>query len=110
MANTVTYFNFKSGVGNHASTLHTSEDYMNVYASISLGKVGTWGGKSIFNLELQRKVNGYWQTIDYAYNVPAESAYPGHVTFYDIGKRGLPMRIKLFWDQSYVVYSNAWGR
>ncbi|MDA7026516.1 hypothetical protein PJ311_07785 [Bacillus sp. CLL-7-23] len=109
-------FTFHTGAGPMKSYIHTSDNYMNVYSTVEIGRFGTWEGIGYCKLYLQRYTKGSWKTIDSASGV-AETGKKLNVTFKNIAKRSTPMRVKVkFYDYEkrsklfQTVYSAKWTR
>ncbi|AQY55096.1 hypothetical protein [Geobacillus phage TP-84] len=117
MAKTTTQFQYHSGVGDATSYIHTSEDYMNVYVTVELGRVGTWETEAWCKLALQRYENGAWKTIATAQGYAATGQNLNR-TFSNISNvMEKPMRVKvdLYANSSYsdyvqTVYTKQWIR
>nr|WP_249851205.1 hypothetical protein [Bacillus subtilis] len=98
------------------SYIHTSENYKNVYATVEMGRTGTWESAAYCKLYLQRYTNGSWKTIDTA-SGNASYGKKLNVTFTNIAKKSASTRVKLKlynnWDHSdymQTVYSSKWTR
>ncbi|AYQ18862.1 hypothetical protein CHH86_07135 [Bacillus paralicheniformis] len=111
-----TSFTYHSGIGDAKSYIHTSENYINVYATVELGRVGTWGTAAYCKLYLQRYTGGSWKTIDTA-SGDAEYGKKLNVTFSNIAKKSASTRVKVKlynnWKHSELmqtVYSSKWTR
>ncbi|MDU0156179.1 hypothetical protein RUR28_16130 [Bacillus cabrialesii] len=104
------------GTVDSKSYIHTSENYKNVYATVEMGRTGTWESAAYCKLYLQRYTNGSWKTIDTA-SGNASYGKKLNVTFTNIAKKSASTRVKLKlynnWDHSdymQTVYSSKWTR
>lgn len=111
-----TSFTYNNGSVAAKSYLHTSDNYMNVYTTVELGRVGTWETAAYCKLYLQRYTSGSWKTIDTA-SGNASYGKKLNVTFSNIAKKSASTRVKVKlynnWDHSdYIqtVYSSKWTR
>ncbi|AEB25435.1 MULTISPECIES: hypothetical protein [Bacillus] len=111
-----TSFNYNTGSVIAKSYIHTSDNYKNVYATVELGRSGTWETAAYCKLYLQRYTSGSWKTIDTA---SGNAAYGKklNVTFTNIAKKSASTRVKVKlynnWDHTdliQTVYSSKWTR
>ncbi len=118
MTNTTTSFTYNpGGLGDVTCYLFTSEDYLNVYATVELGSYTAFDTEAYCILTLKRYDGGYWNTIDTKRGFAKSSGQNLNVTFNNIAKRTLAMRVilDLYTDSGYTdkvktVYGNQWIR
>lgn len=111
-----TSFNYNTGSVIAKSYIHTSDNYKNVYATVELGRSGTWETAAYCKLYLQRYTSGSWKTIDTA-SGNAKIRQKIKCYFYKYRQKSASTRVKVKlynnWDHTdliQTVYSSKWTR